>query len=176
MSNTDHQQNLLTTTTLRIAGIIPETITDGDGFRASIYVQGCPHKCEGCHNAHTHDFNGGEVLSLQDIINKVYPNPLLAGLTFSGGEPFCQAEPLAILADWAKQMNLNIWCYSGYTLEELKELAKTNKPIADLLSKTDTLVDGKFIQEQKDLTLRFRGSKNQRIIDLRSIMNKANEK
>jgi len=154
-------------TQLRVAGIISETITDGDGIRASIYVQGCPHNCTGCHNSHTHDFSGGSLMSLQKIVNKVYPNPLLAGLTFSGGEPFCYPTQLSILADWAKTKGLNIWCYSGYTYDELKSLAKKSEPIATLLSKIDVLVDGKFDESQKDLTLKFRGSRNQNIIYLK---------
>jgi len=162
----DNIADQLQSTHLRIAGIIPESIVDGDGIRASIYVQGCPHRCEGCHNSHTHEFGGGELVSLADIIKQVYPNPLLAGLTFSGGEPFSQPKQLAVLADWAKANGLNIWCYSGYTHEELLDLAKTDEAIANLLSKIDTLVDGKFIENQKDLTLRFRGSSNQRIIKL----------
>jgi len=164
------QENLdrkLKQTALRLAGIIPESIVDGEGIRACIYVQGCPHQCAGCHNPHTHNAGGGEEYSLFDITQKIFPNPLLSGLTFSGGEPFTQAEKLAILAKWAKSNGLNIWCYTGYTYEELLTLSKSNSAIAELLSLVDMLVDGPFIQEQKDLTLAFRGSKNQRIIDLR---------
>ena len=159
-------QQKLNNTFIRLAGIVKESIVDGKGIRASIYVQGCPHKCVGCHNGHTHDFNGGKEYSLQQIIDLILPNPLLDGITLSGGEPFCHAESLSVLAEWAKQNNLNIWCYSGYTYEELLELSTQDVNIKNLLDKVDVLVDGKFIESQKDLTLAFRGSKNQRIIEL----------
>ena len=153
--------------TIRLAGIVEESIVDGDGIRFAIFVQGCTHKCKGCHNTHTHDKNGGEVYNISELCARIKTNPLLAGVTFSGGEPFLQAGALCSIAKFVKSIGQNVWCYSGYTLEELQRLAQKNTDIAELLSLVDTLVDGPFIQEQKDLTLKFRGSKNQRIIKLR---------
>ena len=146
--------------------MIRESIVDGPGFRFAIFCQGCPHHCPGCHNPNTWDFEGGNDTSFEKILNAIDQNPLLAGVTFSGGEPFCQAEAFSALADEIHKRNLDIVTFTGYTLEELREMAKTDMAVGELLDKTDLLIDGPFIKEEKDLTLQFRGSKNQRIIDM----------
>lgn len=149
---------------LRIAGTVNDSIVDGSGIRFTIFTQGCPHHCEGCHNPQTHDFNGGEIVEADEIIEKIKKNPLLDGVTFSGGEPFCQAETLADIGRKIKAIGLNIITYTGYTFEELYENREKNY-WNDLLSVTDFLIDGKFILSQKDWILKFRGSSNQRYID-----------
>lgn len=149
---------------LRIAGTVNDSIVDGPGIRFTIFTQGCPHHCEGCHNPQTHDFNGGEIVEADEIIEKIKKNPLLDGVTFSGGEPFCQAETLADIGRKIKFLGLNIVTYTGYTFDEIYENRDKNH-WNDLLSVTDFLIDGKFILSQKDWNLKFRGSSNQRYID-----------
>lgn len=149
---------------LRIAGIVRESIVDGPGIRLAVFSQGCPHHCKGCHNTQTHDFSLGFECDINKIITEVDKNPLLAGVTFTGGEPFCQAEAFYQLGVLVKERGLNIVAYSGYTYEELNEMAVGDESIKRLLGIVDILIDGPFIAEQKDLTLEFRGSKNQRII------------
>lgn len=172
---------------LRLAGVVRESIVDGPGLRFAIFCQGCPHNCPKCHNQDTHDFSGGYDCDIQKIVNAIEENPLLSGVTFSGGEPSHQPVAFLEIAKKVKSRGLNIWMYSGYTLEEL--LSRANSTISDLnnmnenssqtsekneeqvalkglLSLIDVLVDGKFINELKDLTLPFRGSKNQKLIDM----------
>jgi len=153
--------------TLMIAGIEPESIVDGPGIRFTVFVQGCPHKCFGCHNPQTHSFDGGTSIKCEEIMDQFKENPLLAGMTFSGGEPFCQPEALCILAKNVKDMGKNIIVYSGYTLEELLELGKMRPAILQLLRLTDYLIDGKYIESLRDLSLSFRGSSNQRFITIK---------
>lgn len=143
---------------IRIAGIVPESITDGEGIRFAIFMQGCLRKCKGCHNPSTHDLNGGKVVDTSELIEQIKSNPLLAGITLTGGEPFLQIAPAAELAKAAKNLDLNVWCYTGYKIEELPINA------FELLEYVDVLVDGEYIESQRDLELKFRGSKNQRII------------
>lgn len=152
---------------IRIAGIVNDSIVDGPGIRLSVFVQGCPHGCEGCHNPHTHDFNGGEDITAGEILDKVRANPLLDGVTFSGGEPFCQAEKLAQLGAEIRSAGLNIVTYTGYTFEYLMSHANEENGYKQLLEVTDILIDGAYVHKLRDLTLRFRGSSNQRIIDVR---------
>lgn len=154
--------------TLRLAGIVRESIVDGPGFRFAVFCQGCPHHCEDCHNQQTHDFSGGKDVPLERILREIDKDPLLSGVTFSGGEPFCQAEAFADLAEEVEKRNLNIVTFSGYTYEELTERAKDDPQTERLLSHTWLLIDGPFIKEQKDLTLAFRGSGNQRVIDVKA--------
>ncbi len=152
---------------LRLAGVIRESIVDGPGIRFTVFCQGCPHCCPGCHNEATHDFSGGYDCDIERIVTEVDKNPLLSGVTFSGGEPFCQPEAfLALARELRKRPKLNLIAYSGYTYEELTELGKENPAVSALLENLDYLVDGRFIMAQRDLTLEFRGSKNQRFIDL----------
>lgn len=155
--------------TLRIAGIVRESIVDGPGLRFTVFAQGCPHRCPGCHNQSTLDFEGGYDCERSKILAEIDKNPLLTGVTFSGGEPFCQAKEFYELGVEIKSRGLDIISYSGYTLEELQEMAKQDESIGKLLEITDYLVDGPFIQEERDLTLEFRGSRNQRFISMADI-------
>lgn len=157
---------------IRIAGIVRESIVDGPGIRFTVFCQGCPHACEGCHNPETHDFTGGSDCGIDRLLEEIEKNPLLAGVTFSGGEPFCQARGFAELAKKVREKNLSITVFSGYTLEQLNEMSKQDEDVRELLQLTDILIDGPYIKELRDLTLRFRGSSNQRVID----MNRTREK
>ncbi len=155
---------------LRVSGIVNDSIVDGPGIRLTIFVQGCPHHCPGCQNPQTHAFQGGKLMSTGEILSKIRKNPLLDGVTFSGGEPFCQAEALAELGREIKKLNLNIMTYTGFELEYLIKNQDDKNHYADLLSVTDWLVDGEFIESQKSLNLLFRGSANQRILDISQSM------
>lgn len=152
--------------TLRVFGIANDSIVDGPGIRYTIFVQGCPHNCPGCHNPASHDFSGGEDKDVDEILENIRKNPLLDGVTFSGGEPFCHAEKLAYIADEVRKTDLSVMCYTGYTIDELLENATAENNWMELLNKIDILVDGRFILEQRSLELDFKGSKNQRVIDV----------
>ncbi|MBQ2700692.1 MAG: anaerobic ribonucleoside-triphosphate reductase activating protein [Clostridia bacterium] len=153
---------------IRIFGTVNDSIVDGQGMRYAVFTQGCPHKCPGCHNPESHGFEGGKVVDTQEIIEQMKKNPLLDGVTLSGGEPFCQPEACLAIAQAAHQIGLNVWAYSGYTYEQLLE--KT----PELLQEVDVLVDGPFILAQRSLELKFKGSRNQRLIDVkRSLQNEA---
>lgn len=149
---------------LRIAGTVNDSIVDGPGIRFTIFTQGCPHNCEGCHNPQTHDFHGGNIVDTDELLEKVKSNPLLDGVTFSGGEPFCQAHILAELGREVKKLGMDIITYTGYTFEQLYEKREQNG-WGELLEVTDYLIDGPFILAQKDWEIKFRGSSNQRYID-----------
>lgn len=150
---------------VKIAGVVKESIVDGPGFRYTVFTQGCPHRCPGCHNPGSHDPEGGSYKSVAEMVREMSENELIDGLTLSGGEPFCQAEACAELAKAAHSVGLNVWVFSGYTFEEL--LLSIDAPgWKALLYECDVLVDGRFEQKNRSLALRFRGSKNQRIIDL----------
>lgn len=149
---------------IRISGIVEESIVDGPGFRYVVFTQGCPHHCKGCHNPQTHPFEGGQWMDVDDIFQAFCENPLLSGITFSGGEPFCQPKPLYELAVKVKKYGKTVMTYSGYTLEELEKM--DDIWVKKLLLTTDILVDGPYIEEQRDLTLQYRGSANQRVLYL----------
>ena len=151
---------------IRIAGIVDDSIVDGPGFRLAVFTQGCPHDCPGCHNPDTHDFAGGKPDTTEHIIDLMKQNPLLDGVTLTGGDPFCQGAACAEIAMAAKAHGLNVWAYSGWTYEALCEMAKKDEGVRALLDHTDVLVDGPFILAQRTLELRFRGSRNQRLIDV----------
>ena len=153
---------------LRLSGVISESIVDGPGFRYVVFTQGCPHGCPGCHNPQTHDFNGGTLIDPLTLLPEIDENPLLAGVTFSGGEPFVQPEALLPLAREIKARGLHLLIFSGYTYEQLTDLMTTREAIGELLKLCDTLIDGPFLLEQRDLTLQFRGSANQRILQLKN--------
>ena len=154
---------------LTIAGVIKESIVDGPGIRYTVFTQGCPHHCPGCHNPQTHDFSGGKEVPLEKILSEIRKNPLLQGVTFSGGEPFCQAAAFAELGRRIKALpcQLDLTVYSGFTFEKLMQMAQTDSDARSLLSICDILVDGPYLQEERDLSLHFRGSRNQRYLDLR---------
>lgn len=148
---------------LRIAGTVNDSIVDGPGLRYAVFTQGCPHDCPGCHNPQTHDFSGGKDIDTSEILAQIRKNPLLDGLTLTGGEPFCQCTACIALAQGAHAHGLNVWCYSGYTFEELIN-GKAEWRL--LLQNIDVLVDGPFLLEKRSLDCRFRGSSNQRLIDV----------
>ena len=155
---------------MKIAGTIQDSIVDGPGLRFVVFTQGCPHACPGCHNPETHDINGGEEKAVEEIIAEMRKNPLTDGLTLSGGEPFLQAAACVELTRAAKAGGLNVWVYSGWTLGELLEKAKTDEDVAALINLIDVLVDGRFDETKRSLDLRFRGSSNQRLIDVRKTL------
>ena len=151
---------------IRLAGIIENSINNGEGIRKVIFAQGCKHHCKGCFNPSTHDFNGGYECDTDKIIERINNDYMIDGVTFSGGDPFEQAEAFAEIA---KNINpeLNIWCYTGYTLQEIIDKANEKPEWVDLLTHIDVLVDGKFEEDKKDRDLKFKGSSNQNIIQLR---------
>jgi anaerobic ribonucleoside-triphosphate reductase activating protein len=147
----------------RIAGVVNESIVDGPGIRITIFFQGCPHACRGCHNPQTWDFGNGRELSVSALIQSLKVTPLISGVTFSGGEPFSQAEAAAGIGASLKALGLNLWVYTGFLWEQL--LLDFKKPgYAELLNLADVVVDGPFQQEYKRSDLPFRGSANQRLI------------
>lgn len=148
---------------LRIASILDDSIVDGPGLRLVVFTQGCPHKCPGCHNPETHDLAAGRIVETAEIINRYKENPLLSGITFSGGEPFLQAGPLAILARAVHSLGGDVVTYTGYVFENL--VLKQDKAISSLLDETDILVDGPYVESLRSLELLFRGSSNQRLLN-----------
>jgi anaerobic ribonucleoside-triphosphate reductase activating protein len=149
-------------TALRIAGTIGESIVDGPGIRYVLFTQGCPHGCPGCHNPQTHDFNGGKEVDTDLLLRDIVKNSFVKAVTFSGGEPFAQPEALAELAAVLKDKGFHLMCYSGYTFEQLLQ----REDARPLLDKLDLLVDGPFVEARKSIELRFRGSDNQRVLDV----------
>lgn len=157
---------------IRIAGTVSESIVDGPGIRYVVFTQGCPHRCEGCQNPETHDFSGGKTVDTDELYTRCVDDPLHDGVTFSGGEPFCQAEALYELGAKLKKHGLHLMCYSGWTFEELLKKAEDEEFVKKLLSITDILADGKFMPEKRSLSLKFRGSENQRLIDVQQSLKK----
>ena len=151
---------------VKLAGITWESVADGPGVRAVIFAQGCNRQCPGCHNPQALDPEGGEWHQTEKLAARFAAARGLQGVTFSGGEPFLQAEPFAALALELKNSGLDIVTFSGYIYEELQHKAASIPAWAVLLHQSDILIDGPFIQEERDLSLGFRGSRNQRIIDL----------
>jgi len=147
---------------IRIAGIVNDSITDGPGLRLAIFTQGCLHCCEGCHNQHSWDVNGGYEISIEELKQKVLNNPLLSGVTLSGGEPMLQAKVLLPFAQFLKENNIDLIIYSGYTFEEVI----ANSDFKKLLEYASILVDGKFEINNRSLELKFKGSSNQRVINI----------
>lgn len=144
-----------------------DSIVDGPGLRMVLWTQGCNHNCKGCHNPQTHDVIGGLEFDTSDIIEAIKKSRIQKGITFSGGEPFLQTDALIEIARASKQKGLDIWVYTGYTIESL--INKKNPDYLNnlnLLKNIDVLVDGKFLENKKDIFLKFRGSRNQRIIDV----------
>lgn len=163
---------------MRIAGFVEESIVDGPGFRIVIFFQGCAHHCYGCHNPETWDFEGGKEVSF-DLIKKIIDdNPYADGITLSGGDPLYQIDASTEIAEYAKSKGLDVILYTGFLFGEVLEMTKANQRLKDLLNNVDTLIDGPFILEQRHLSLKFRGSSNQRIIDVKKslMQNKIVEK
>ncbi|MFZ5989177.1 MAG: anaerobic ribonucleoside-triphosphate reductase activating protein [Bacillota bacterium] len=152
---------------IRIAGIVKESIVDGPGLRFVVFAQGCRHNCSGCHNPETHSFSGGSFVKIEDLILQIKQNPLLDGITLSGGEPFEQAAGFGELAMGAKKLGYSVMTYTGYTYEYIRENVELIEGWKKLLAWTDILVDGKFDITKKSMLLKFRGSYNQRIIDVK---------
>ncbi|NLJ78025.1 MAG: anaerobic ribonucleoside-triphosphate reductase activating protein [Tissierellia bacterium] len=152
---------------IKIAGIMQESIVDGPGLRLAVFTQGCVHNCAGCHNPETHSFDAGYYVSIGEILEMLQGNSLLEGMTLSGGEPFHQGRLCGILAERTKKMGLNVLTYTGYTYEELMYEIDFNPGWKKLLYSTDILIDGRFDINRRNLLLKFRGSENQRIIDVK---------
>lgn len=154
---------------LRLAGFLDNSLVNGKGLRSVVFVSGCKHNCDGCQNCEMQDFNYGETVSINDIYDRIKDNiPIIKGVTFSGGEPMEHAKELWTLGCMLKELNLNIWCYTGYTFEDIQNQANSNdKPyFRKLLEVVDVLVDGRFEKDKASSDLKFRGSSNQRIIDV----------
>lgn len=141
----------------------PDSIVDGEGIRTVIWTQGCSHNCKGCHNPATHDFKGGFAVDVKEIIEDLSHLEGQEGITFSGGDPLFQVEACTEIAKKTKELGLDIWCYTGFKFEDIVNIPKFKK----FLQYVDVLVDGKFIEEEKSLNLDFRGSRNQRVIDVK---------
>ncbi|MBE6050062.1 MAG: anaerobic ribonucleoside-triphosphate reductase activating protein [Clostridium sp.] len=156
---------------IRLAGIAYESLVNGPGVRRVFFSQGCKHNCEGCFNPDTHDFSGGEERDMDELINDVLENPFIKGVTFSGGDPFERAEDFAYMAKAFQNNGKNVWSYTGYTFEYILENLDKRKGWRDLINNLDVLVDGKFEINNKQDGLRFRGSSNQRIIDVKKSLN-----
>ena len=151
---------------IRIFGLTEDSIVDGPGLRLAVFAQGCARTCEGCHNPGSKPLDGGTLMRTEQILAKLRANPLQAGVTLSGGEPFLQPEACRALAEGARALGKSVWIYTGYTWEELLE-ARDPAHIA-LLEACDVLVDGLFVLEERTMELPFRGSRNQRLIDVRA--------
>jgi len=151
-------------TTLRILDIVEDTMVDGPGFRTSIYCAGCNHRCPGCHNPQSWNFDGGREMTVAEVMRIVAGDPFTQGVTFSGGDPMYQA---AAFAELARQIHRytqkDVWCYTGFTFESL-----IHDDQRELLAEVDVLVDGPFIKALYDADLLFRGSGNQRLIDVQA--------
>ncbi|MBB3172116.1 anaerobic ribonucleoside-triphosphate reductase activating protein [Parvibacter caecicola] len=152
--------------TVRVFGTAQDSIVDGPGLRYALFVQGCSHHCEGCHNAKSWPAEGGTLMTLGQILEQVHGNGLVRSVTLSGGEPFEQPEPLAVLAAQLKGEGYNLWSYSGYTYEQLQAMAAERPAVGELLAQLDVLVDGPFRKDLKSLGLLYRGSANQRLVDM----------
>ena len=152
---------------MRVAGLIQESIVDGPGLRFVVFTQGCEQRCEGCHNTGTWDIDAGVEMPVEEIITKMLSNPLTDGLTLSGGEPFLQLADCLRLAVAARENGLNVWVFTGFRFEELTHRAIADPQYNELLELTDVLVDGPFIMPERTLSLKWRGSWNQRVINVR---------
>lgn len=152
---------------LRVLHIVEGTSVDGPGLRTSIYLAGCNHHCPGCHNPESWNMGGGEERTLDELMEVIAYNE--APVTFSGGDPLAQAEPLAHLINRIKnELGYNVWCYTGYTWEQVKQQPKLMEAVKQL----DVLVDSPFVMAERDIKLRFRGSSNQRLIDVKASLHK----
>ena len=157
---------------MKMAGFYDESMSNGLGWRAVLFVSGCPHHCPGCQNKEAQDFNYGKELNTQELIEKIKDNSILKGITISGGEPLCKENVGGVL-NFIKEVkkerpNFNVWCYSGYTIEQLT--ARQDGTTQELLENIDVLVDGRFVETKKNPNLKFRGSENQRILDVPKTM------
>ena len=148
----------------------PDSIVDGAGIRTVIWTQGCGHHCPGCHNPETHDFDKGFEVDIEEIKQEISKVEMQDGITLSGGDPFFQIEASNEIAKFAKEQGLNVWAYTGFTFEKLYKMSQQNETLQEFLDNIDVLVDGRFEQDKKSLNLHFRGSTNQRILDVKESM------
>lgn len=155
---------------IRVFGIEGDSIVDGPGIRLAIFTQGCIHNCEGCHNPESHDPNGGKLIDTDRIIKFASENPLYDGVTLTGGDPFYQPVPCAVIAEGVKKLGLNVWTFTGYTWEQI--MNSGNEDFMRLLKASDVLVDGRFEKDKRSLELKFKGSTNQRTIDVKASLEK----
>jgi anaerobic ribonucleoside-triphosphate reductase activating protein len=152
----------------QIAGFLDNSLVNGMGLRSVVFVSGCNHNCDGCHNAEMQDFHYGEQLNVIDLYERIKDNlPIIKGVTFSGGEPLEYAEALSKLGSMVKELGLNLWCYTGYTYEHILEQVNDKPALGKLLAVVDVLVDGRFEKDKADPNLKYRGSVNQRLIDVK---------
>ena len=159
---------------MRIAGVYRESIVDGPGLRFAIFTQGCKHACFNCHNPETWDMNGGYDCSFEKLLKAIDENPLLDGVTLSGGDPMYQPEACYYFLEEVKKRKLHTLIYTGFTFEELIENSKRNPYILKTLELTDMMIDGLYVDEKRDLSLLFRGSSNQRVIDVQKSLKEGN--
>lgn len=151
---------------LALPSIQSDSIVDGEGIRSVIWFQGCSHDCPGCHNPETHDFQAGTEVSIAEVKKMIDALEYQDGVTISGGDPMMQIEALEEIAAYIQERGMNVWCYTGYTFEELMRLAEKNSHYLNALKHIDVLVDGKFVLNLKSFDAQFRGSTNQRILDV----------
>lgn len=154
------------------APIQSDSIVDGEGIRAVIWFQGCAHNCEGCHNPESHDFNAGELVEISEVEKQIDTLEFQQGVTFSGGDPLYQPEAAYELAKYCQSKGLNVWLYTGFLYEDILKMAKQNSIYLSLLKEIDVLVDGEFVLAKKNFSVAFRGSSNQRIIDVKESLKK----
>ena len=159
---------------IRLSGIAYESLVNGPGMRRVFFAQGCRHNCKGCFNPDTHDFNGGEDRNMDELIESVLDNPILRGVTFSGGDPWEQADKFAYMAKKFKENKLSVWSYTGYTFEYILNHKDERNGWNELLNNIDVLVDGRFEEDKMVEGLKFRGSSNQRIIDIKVTLKQGN--
>lgn len=153
---------------IRLAAYLqPDSIVDGEGIRTVIWTQGCPHNCLACHNPNTHKYDGGDLVDLEEVYEIIDGLEGQDGITFSGGDPFVQSKACAQIAKYARGKGYNIWAYTGYTFEQILSISKKNNDFMDFLKEIDVLIDGKFELDKKSFNSVFRGSTNQRIIDVK---------
>lgn len=152
--------------TIRLYGTVADSIVDGPGLRYAIFVQGCSHHCPGCHNPKSQDLEGGTFRSVESVFEEIVSNGLVSAVTFSGGEPFEQPAACAHLACMLKERGYDIWAYSGYLYEDLLAMGENDGAVCDFLKCVDVLVDGPFVESLKSMSLDWRGSSNQRLIDV----------
>jgi len=157
--------------TIRLAAPLQsDSVVDGFGVRTVIWTQGCSHNCPFCQNPQTHDFLGGALSDKEEIKEELKKLKGQDGITLSGGDPLFQIDAVTEIAKYAKSINLNVWCYTGFTYEQIIEMSKKNNKYLEFLNNLDVLVDGKFVNELKNLNLLFRGSSNQRLIDMKKTL------
>ena len=154
------------------ADLQSDSIVDGPGLRTVIWAQGCSHHCKGCQNPQTWDFNGGGLVPIEMVKEAIDELENQDGITFSGGDPMFQVEACLEIAKYCKEKGYNIWVYTGFTYEEIMKMSKKNPSYKEFLSYIDILVDGRFILKERDLSLLFRGSRNQRLIDVKKTLEK----